>query len=133
MRDVSQRVWIAGLVVVVVVVVAASMLVLRPSDEDQIRERVQTYYDALADSDYPVACDQLATAARQIIASGASSCVQGLRETVEAAERDDLDNLHGVAVERVRVDGVRAFATVNGGHTLELLDERDWRILDPGR
>lgn len=128
----SQRAWIlTG--VVAVVVAAAVFLLTRPSDEDQIRDTVTAYYDALADSDYAGACDQLAPAERKILTAGTThSCPQAVEAALAETDRD-LGDLHGIAIQSVRVDGPRAFATVTGGHTLELEDDSGWRILDPGQ
>lgn len=99
------------------------------SDEAAIEETVKGYFHALAHGDGTTACSQLTgDLARRLFEEGLlqlpelapTSCatvIEGLAGSVGGDERAALET---VEVDRVRVNGSRATATVVGGTQAEL-------------
>lgn len=91
------------------------------SERERARAAVESLYSAIRDGDAEEVCDSLTEAGQRQVAAGglggkSDSCADAFQKFLDAAERQGGLNLTLKAkVEKVRVDGDKAVATVSFG------------------
>jgi hypothetical protein len=91
------------------------------SEREQARAAVENLYSAIRDGDAQQVCDSLTTAGQKQVAAGglggkSDTCADAFQKFLDAAERQGGLNLTLKAkVEKVRIDGDKAVATVSFG------------------
>ena len=102
------------------------------SQEDEVRETIETYLQAAADGDGRTACDQLTEAAqRQLIAStlGARDCDQAVKLFSDRLPDRLRGNLRDPTIEQIEVRDARATVRIKEIEqgSLEKVDG-EWKI-----
>lgn len=103
------------------------------SDEDDVVDRVESFWTAIVDGDGAAACALMTESAQDVYANVGKSgtCEGGVEQIAGAIDTSQFDT--PVESDDVSIDGDTATVTVGGEPTIALVKTGDeWLIDDPG-
>ena len=108
------------------------------SEEDRVKETLDTYFEAFVDSEGDKACELLSDEARRDVVRqvgsqvGTKSCGDAMDRVRATLDAESVDALEAAEVQRVQIDGDRATVTLEtDGRSTDAQMERvggDWRV-----
>ena len=108
------------------------------SEEDRVKETVDTYFEAFVDSEGDKACELLSDEARRDVVRqvgdqiGTKNCGDAMNRVRATLDTESVEALRGAQVQRVEIEGDRATVTLEtNGRSTDAQMERvggDWRV-----